>query len=233
MPLLRGARPSPIHRLAGATPHKVITPPPPQFIVVPKKLSMWGNDTYGDCVTAEEAFAKSCHLPEIFISDAQVILWAQKTGVLNGADLITVLDTMETAGFVQNKATYDDGPPQSVDWTNPTQLHSAISKGPVKIGIAADQIDIVCNAYPNFPANGWVARGFHPDANEDHCVSLCGYGTIGWIAKQLGTELPSHVDAQTLAYAMFTWSSIGIIDGASMRAITHEAWLRNPTTVIK
>ena len=31
---------------------------------------------------------------------------------------------------------------------------------------------------------------------------------------------------------MFTWNTIGIIDVPSMLAITHEAWLRNPTTVI-
>lgn len=31
---------------------------------------------------------------------------------------------------------------------------------------------------------------------------------------------------------MFTWNSIGIIDTPSMRAITHEAWLRQPTTIV-
>ena len=35
------------------------------------------------------------------------------------------------------------------------------------------------------------------------------------------------------AYALFTWDSIGIIDVPSMLAITGEAWLRNPTTVVK
>ena len=32
---------------------------------------------------------------------------------------------------------------------------------------------------------------------------------------------------------MFTWDSIGIIDVPSMIAVTHEAWLRQPTTVIR
>jgi hypothetical protein len=32
---------------------------------------------------------------------------------------------------------------------------------------------------------------------------------------------------------MFTWDSIGIVDQRSMIAITHEAWLRDPTTVEK
>ena len=45
-------------------------------MVKPAKISMWGNDVHGDCVTAEEAFAKACNNPEIFISDAEVIAWA-------------------------------------------------------------------------------------------------------------------------------------------------------------
>jgi hypothetical protein len=32
---------------------------------------------------------------------------------------------------------------------------------------------------------------------------------------------------------LFTWDSIGIIDVPSMTAVTHEAWLRQPTTVTK
>jgi hypothetical protein len=233
MPLLRGAVPSPRHRLAAATPHKSVGVTPPQFIVIPKKLSMWGNDRFGDCVSAEEAFAKACHNPEIFISEQEVIQWARQRGFLNGSDLTSVLDDMEKDGFVQDKSIYDDGGVTSVDWTNRAVLHSAIAHGPVKIGVAASQLEAVCNATPQFPVNGWVATGFSKDKAEDHCVSLCGFGTIAWLASQLNTPIPSHVDASEGAYAMFTWSSIGIIDVPSMLAITHEAWLRNPTTLIK
>jgi hypothetical protein len=235
MALLRGAVPSPRHRLAAAEPHKAVGVVPPQFLIAPKQLSMWGNDVNGDCVTAEEAFAKSCYTPspEIFISEAEAIQWARTNGFLNGATLVSVLDRMEISGFSQNKLTYDDGTASSVDWTNPTTLHSAIYHGPVKIGIAADQVQSVCESFPKFPSNGWIATGFNSDRNEDHCTSLCGYGTIGWLASQLKTSVPLHVNASAVAYAMFTWSSIGIIDQASMIAITHEAWLRNPTTIIK
>ena len=48
----------------------------PNFITVPAHISMWGNDVHGDCVTAEEAFAKACNNPEIFIPDSDVISWA-------------------------------------------------------------------------------------------------------------------------------------------------------------
>jgi hypothetical protein len=33
---------------------------PTNFIILPQKISFWGNYSDGDCVTAEEAFAKAC-----------------------------------------------------------------------------------------------------------------------------------------------------------------------------
>lgn len=221
----RGARPSPRHRLAAAHPHRIVGQAPEQFIRIPEKLSMWLNDVDGDCVTAEEAFAKDCNQPEIFIADDTVKSWAEANGVLNGAILIDVLDRMETAGFQQNGKTYNDGSPLSVDWTNEAVLQNAIAQGPVKIGVAADQLD---NAVTD--ASGWIARGFTLDEAEDHCVSLCGYGKAWWLLTQLGK--PPDPDQNYPAYALFTWNTIGVIDVPSLLAITQEAWLRNPTTVI-
>ena len=203
---------------------------PTQLLWLPIQLSMWHNDVDGDCVTAEEAFAKACHKPEIFISDATVLAWATAGGFLDGAELTDVMNAMQTGGFVQDGVTYDDGPYTSVDWTNVPLLQNALAQGPVKIGVAADQLE---NAVPNPPANGWIATGFTADDNEDHCVSLCGFGTIDWLASQLGATVPSGVDGTQPAYGLFTWNSIGIIDVESMVAITAEAWLRNPTTVAK
>ncbi len=192
---------------------------------------MWGNDVHGDCVTAEEAFAKACYQSEIFISDQDVITWATQHGVLEGAYLYQVLGWMRNDGFSQDGQKYDDGSYFSVDWTQSGMLTSAISQGPVKIGIAADQLSNVWSQHQG--RSGWFATGFTADANEDHCVSLCGYGTIAWLAQQLNVSVPSGVDGTKPGYAMFTWNSIGIIDVPSMLAITHEAWLRNPTTVIQ
>jgi hypothetical protein len=191
---------------------------------------MWANDVDGDCVTAEEAFAKACHSPEIFVTDDEVVAWATANGVLNGADLTQVLDLMQKGGFLQGSSRLDDGPYVSVDWTNAAILKNAIAQGPVKIGVAADQLE---NAVPDPPTDGWLASGFKRDQNEDHCVSLCGYGEIGWLAKQLGvTEDGYLLEADSSGYAMFTWNSIGIIDVPSLLAICGEAWLRNPTTVV-
>ena len=83
----RGAIPSPRSELASATPHAVVIGAPPNFITVPAHISMWGNDVHGDCVTAEEAFAKACNSPEIFIPESDVISWATRHGVLEGAGI--------------------------------------------------------------------------------------------------------------------------------------------------
>ncbi|MBO4221107.1 hypothetical protein [Bradyrhizobium neotropicale] len=229
----RGATPTPRSVLAAATPHSVVglAAAPPHFITIPHRLSSWGNFDHGDCVTAEEAFAKACHNPEIFISDNEVIRWATKHGVLEGAYLHQVMLWMQENGFHQNRHIYDDGQIYSVDWTNPSTLNSAIATGPVKIGVAATQIQTAWNSTNG--KTGWFALGFNKDTNEDHCVSLCGYGSLNWLAQQLQVTVPAGVDGTKLGYAMFTWDSIGIIDQPSMIAVTEEAWLRTPTTIVK
>jgi hypothetical protein len=226
----RGARPSPRHRLAGAMPHVVTISTPPAFLWKPKQISMWGNDVNGDCVTAEEAFAKACHSPEFFITDEEVISWATANGVLNGAELVQVLDIMQMGGFAQNNSTLDDGLPVSVDWTNAAILRNAISRGPVKLGVAGDQLQ---NVVPNPPTNGWIATGFIQDSNLDHCISLCGYGAMAWLAASLRVKVPKGMSPYAQTYAVFTWNSIGLIDPSSLLAICGEAWLRNPTTVVR
>ena len=226
----RGARPTPRSALAGATPFSPPVGAPLTFLNKPQKISMWGNDVHGDCVTAEEAFAKACNSPEIFITDDQVIAWATRHNVLDGAYLNDVLNWMQTDGFADSANIYDDGAHFSVNWNDAGTLQSAISTGPVKLGIAADQLE---NAWRSTGGrSGWFATGFHSDSNEDHCVALCGYGSISWLAQQLGVQVPSGVNGSAAAYALFTWNSVGIIDAASMSAITHEAWIRRPTTVI-
>jgi hypothetical protein len=225
----RGAFPSPRHRLAAATPHRIIGDTPDRFLWLPVKMSMWLNDQDGDCVTAEEAFAKACSNPEIFITDDTVFQWASKNNALNGAYLPDVLTLMQTAGFQQDGNLYNDGPHSSVDWSDETVLRNAIVQGPVKIGVAADQLE---NAVPNPPSNGWFASGFSEDSAEDHCVSLPGFGPTSWLADQLGVGSIVPSGFASLAYALFTWDSIGIIDFPSLMAITGEAWLRNPGTII-
>ena len=225
----RGASATPRHLLAAATPYQLRIGAAPQFFMKPGQISMWGNDVHGDCVTAEEAFAKSCNTPEIFIPDTEVIAWATRHGVLEGASITSVMQWMQGGGFIDNSCTYNDGPYFSVDWTNASITQSAIAEGPVKIGVAADQIE--ASYFKTGGKSGWFGVEYKPDSNEDHCVSLCGYGSIAWLAQQLGVALPVGIDGAKQGYALFTWNSIGIIDVPSTIAVTHEAWLRRPTTV--
>jgi hypothetical protein len=218
-------KPTPRHKLAAAAPH-VAAPSPAQFLVLPSKLSMWLNDVDGDCIAAGEAAAKAT--TGIFITDDTVQAWATANNDLNGGDIESLLTVMQTAGFKQNDVVFNDGPHTAVDWTVAATLQSAISQGPVKIGVAAAQLQNV----PGIgQANGWFASGFAPDPDLDHDTELFGYGSIAWLAQCLGVAVPANVDGTQPAYALFTWSTVGIIDAPSLQAIVGEAWLRNPTTV--
>ncbi len=186
-------------------------------------------------MTAEEAFAKTCHHPEIFVQDQEVTAWANQHGVLQGANLVEVMNWMVAGGFAQNGKTFDDGGHLSVDWHDANILESAISEGPVKLGIGANQLENLWWANGGSASggkNGWFAVNFGPETTEDHCVSLCGYGSIHWLAGKLSAHVPANVDGSKPGYAMFTWDSIGIIDVPSMLNITYEAWLRHPTTIV-
>src|ERR1700722_20827480 len=112
----RGAIPSLRSTLAAAVPHVASVGVPASLIIKPQQISMWGNNVHGDCVTAEEAFAKACNQPEIFVSDQLVIDWATRHVVLEGAYLYQVLDWMRNDGFRQDGKIYDDGDRYSVDW---------------------------------------------------------------------------------------------------------------------
>jgi hypothetical protein len=136
--LPRGALPSPRHELAAAMPHipDASIAVPPSFLMWPTQMSSWNNYVYGDCVSAEEAFAKATAAPREFIPEATVVAWASAHGYLNGATLTSVMATMQKQGFPYNQKTYDDGAYFAVNWYNPGILHSAIySHGPVKIGV--------------------------------------------------------------------------------------------------
>jgi hypothetical protein len=205
------------HAIAGAT--------PPELLYDPARLSLWGRHS----VAAEEAFAKACHLPPIFLSDQEVEAWAEQHSRAT-ATIIEVLDWMLTDGFRRDGHAYDDGPHFAVNWTNAAVVQNAIAQGPLKLGIAADQLAAI---FQHHPKNGWCATGFKEDSKYDHCVSLCGYGTVAWLASQLKVQLPDGIGGATPGYGMFSWGTIGIIDHPSMLAITGEAWLRNPTTVAR
>ncbi len=225
----RGAVKSPRHRLLAAIPFRGEAAPA-QFAIVPKLLSPWGNQTYGDCVSAEEAYAKACWsiqcgLPETFITEAEVIRWARKYGFLNGADLSEVMDAMARDGMNVNGVNYKDGMPRGVDYSNEAILQSAIATGPVKIAIDA-------NALPSNAGNGngwWTIASGHY-GNTDHCVGLSGFGTALFIFQQFNLPLPAGLNPSTPGYILFTWNSVGFVTRGWLMGTCVEAWVRTPTT---
>ena len=234
----RGGIPSPRHVLAAAYPHQLTANVPAFFSAIPPQLSMWLNDTDGDCVTAEEAFAKGTWsvmqgLPDLFIPDSEVQSWASAGGFLNGAVLSDVLTAMTQTGFTVDGVQYTDGPAQSVNYPNWDVVTSALATGPVKIGVDADDIEAAVNTTNG--ASGWYGTGWSDIQNQDHCVGLCGYGTVAQCYQMLiatfpSVVMPSDVNASANAVLMFTWKSIGVVEFPSMVGVTGEAWLRTPTT---
>lgn len=211
---------------------------PACFGKIPAMLSYWGNSVNGvaDCVCAEEAAAKAIYsvnndMPELFIRPENVAQWATQNGFNGLADPTSVMEAMAQSGMkADDGKVYGDGQIYSVNWyTDAVTLSSAIKQGPVKIGVASAQLN---GKVPNPAQNGWIVTGLNPDGVTDHCVNLCGFGSLRSLCAKFGVA-PGGIDPETPCYLMFTWGSIGIIDRDSMLAITGEAWLRRPTTVLQ
>ena len=56
---------------------------------------------------------------------------------------------------------------------------------------------------------------------------------MNYLAAALGVPVPAGVDGTLPGYSMFTWNTVGVIDVPSLLAITSEAWVRSPTTIIR
>lgn len=156
--------PTPADLFAAAAPYVPIPAPPPNFIRKPQRISAWGNVDYGfggnaypNCVTAEEAFAKACDNPEIFISDDYVIAWAKAHNTHIGAQPLGVMRLMRSDGFLQVENRYDDGVALWVDYKDSAALRSAIFEGPVKLGVDARQLETACRS--SNPFNPAPQRG--------------------------------------------------------------------------
>ena len=226
----RGARPSSRHALLAAVPYQRKATYPAQFAIVPSQLSYWGNQQDGDCVTAEEAYAKAAWsiasgLPELFVPEQEAVRWAAKNGYLNGASLTEVMDSMAQSGFQVGTQTYSDGPYTGVDYSDESTLQSAISDGPVKIAIDADALPSSAGN-----GNGWWTLATQVYQNTDHCVGLSGYGTAAYLFAALGLPVPAGLDPTQAGYLLFTWSSLGFVTHGWLMGTCSEAWLRQPTT---
>jgi hypothetical protein len=227
-----GEFPSPNHELAAARPYKAVAATPERFLSWPKEISFWGNDKASNSLWAEEAFAKASTEPRVFIPTDVVLSASQECGSSNFAAF------MQTHGFQMDGNAYLDGPFNTVNWTNAAVLNGAIANaGPVKIGIALENRGSAPYGRVTPGKSGWAIYGLPPSQPANHCASLCGYGSLAALIdlferQGIKVNLPPGMPTG-LCYAMFTWGSIGIVDQESMMNITGEAWVRNPTTIVK
>lgn len=226
----RGAKPTPRHLLFKIKPF--IAPPisVAEFAIVPKKLDTWNNAQYGDCVTAEEAYAIAHYssqlgLEEIFVTAEEVVRWCRQHGYLNGAYLTEVMDTLQHQPLRTPVMECLCGDYSGVDYSDEELLAKAICVGPVKIAIDAD-------ALPPNAGNiqGWYALGDRRYQNTDHCVSLTGHGSAEFLYSKLGVPRPREVDARQEGYLLFTWGTVGFVTHPWLMGTCTEAYVRDPTT---
>jgi hypothetical protein len=225
-----GELPTPNSELAAAHPYRASGAAPESFIAWPIAIDFWGNEPAGNSSWAEEAFAKACAEPQVLVPTDVVLFTARECGSSNFAQF------MQTHGFQMNRKAYLDGPFYSVDWTNPTALNSAISNvGPVKIGVNSVNLASGSQGEVTPETSGWYS--LPAGQPENHWASLCGYGPLAALVDLferhgVHVRLPSGMPSG-LCYAVFIRGSIGIIDQQSMMNITGEAWVRNPTTIVR
>jgi hypothetical protein len=226
--LPRGAWPSPQSALSAATPYRIAGETSGNYIKIPHAMPSSTCASLLESTVAEEVFAKACD--GIFIADDTAKEWISGHAFRPDNVIRQVLETMAVDGFRQDGHVYCDGPPSQVDWTDAGTLTEAVRKWvPVKIVISASQLEHVATA----GKNGWFATGLQQIRGELECASLCGFGSIQWLAENLGTEVSPPSDPMALGYAMFARGSIGLVDAGSLANIALEAWSRRPTTVIR
>ncbi len=227
-----GEFPTPNHELAAAQPYKAGGAAPESFIAWPIEIGFWGNEKVSNSRWAEEAFAKASAEPKVFVPTDVVLLTARECGSSNFARF------MQTHGFQMDGTAYLNGPFNSVNWTNTAALNGAIANvGSVKIGVASANLASCPHGQVTPGTSGWAIYGLPTGQPENHCASLCGYGPLAALVGLferygVNVNVPSGMPPG-LCYAMFTWGSIGIVDRQSLMNITGEAWVRNPTTIIK
>jgi hypothetical protein len=224
----RGLKPTPPHMLF-SVPRFVPTQAtlPAAVSYVPKQLSVWNNNKYGCCVTSEEAFNQgACGT---FITDATVLSWARQRGYLNGAYLTEVMDSMRKSGFAQGGNVYGVGGYTQVNFGSEPTLQAALAVAPVKVGLDADALPGTAGGKQGWYAVGGSAGHFR---NEDHCVTLCGYGPASTLYSAMGVPLPAAIPATKPGYLLFTWGTIGFVDHDWIMSTVAEAYLRDPTATV-
>ncbi len=224
-----GVLPTADSDLAAARPYRQAGPAPDCFVTWPIGLAPWCSDGAG--FWAEEAFAKACSDPGLVIPVNAVREAAQACGPSNCGEF------MQRRGFQVAGRSWLDGRFLSLDWTDPAALHGAITDfGPAKIGVVSAGLE--GRVTPG--VSGWTIceLGVGQAAQASQLwASLCGYGLLSTLVQMVSRRgiqvaVPPSMPAD-LCYAIFVQDSIGFIDRSSLMNIIGEAWVRDPTTIVR
>jgi hypothetical protein len=78
-----GEFPTPNQELAAAQPYTAVGAAPESFIAWPIEIGFWGNEKVSNSSWAEEAFAKACAKPKVFIPTDVVLFTSRECGSSN------------------------------------------------------------------------------------------------------------------------------------------------------
>lgn len=216
---------------------------PAQWSLVSPKNSVFLNDRYGNCVTAGECvnINANCFFrtgQPCIIPDDEVYRWANAHDVLNGADLMEVINLLSPS--LRDGLNYPsqplptmfcDGVGSPVNFQDRANICSACfsSKGSLKMGVAADDLELVGAGN----ANGWFLPVSH-STNIDHDVEMLGYGPAAYCFQVLAAPLPSSCDPTTFCYLVNTWGTVGVVaaDVVETSGWCDEIDLRTPASIV-
>jgi len=233
----------PLRRLRATRKWHTTQPFPPQWSIVSPKNSLFLNDQFGDCVLAGEAVNINANAfyrtgQPLIIADEEIKRWAVAHDVLNGADLLEVINLLSPSlrdGLngppLPTAAMFCDGIGSPVNVQDRANICSACyaCKGSLKMGVAADDLELV-NAGQR---NGWYLPVSH-STNIDHDVELLGYGPASYCFRVLATPLPAGCDPSTFCYLVNTWGTVGVVAGDVVESSgwCDEIDVRNPTSIV-
>ncbi len=229
-----GTFPSQNYELAEAKSYKAIQDYPDPFLmdIGDVDLDFWKPGDLNNSFWIEESFAKFCAKPHIQLPKELVLETIDKCGTMN------VSEFLQTEGFQLNGKKYLNGTFQSINWTEPNLLKSAIYQyGPIKIGVASNDFLSNSKGMVTPAVNGWAMYNYPSGLKADDWASICGYGQLNKLINQFATKgiavnIPEGMP-EGLCYAIFVYNSVGIIDEQSLVNMTNEAWVRTPVTIIK
>jgi hypothetical protein len=175
-------------------------------------LDMYFNNRYG-CCTGAAWMEMLNRAYGIAVPEAVAMAAFKAARLLNGANILDVLNFAETYKITVNGKDYVFGPSATIDYSDPTAIQTGIStyEG-VYCGIDAGFLEKCVG-----DTSGWVAQVItRAMQNYDHAIWLPDYGTLDeaatYINKERGVTVTiGSLDPQMSVATLDTWGTLGIV----------------------